>query len=47
MEVPLVGSLLGVILIARPSFLFGSLGANPQGDHAPEATPAQRLVAVG
>jgi len=42
-----VGSLLGVVLIARPPFLFGSVGADPHGHHLPEVTPAQRLVAVG
>jgi len=43
-----VCSLIGVVLIARPPFLFGSPGVNPQGNHdAPEATPEQRLLAVG
>lgn len=40
-----VFSLLGVILIGRPSFLFGSLNAIPQG--FPDAAPAQRLAGVG
>lgn len=43
-----VCSLLGVVLIARPPFLFNSiLAAIPDGYHSPETTPAQRLVAVG
>ncbi|KAG2044137.1 hypothetical protein BDR03DRAFT_940842 [Suillus americanus] len=43
-----VCSLLGVILIARPPFLFNSiLAAIPDGYHSPETTPAQRLAAVG
>lgn len=43
-----VCSLLGVILIARPPFLFNSiLAAIPDEYHSPETTPAQRLAAVG
>ncbi|OJA16652.1 hypothetical protein AZE42_04052 [Rhizopogon vesiculosus] len=43
-----VCSLIGVVLIARPPFLFGSPGVNPQANHVvPEATPEQRLLAVG
>ncbi|KAG2155321.1 integral membrane protein DUF6 [Suillus bovinus] len=43
-----VFSLLGVVLIARPPFLFKFIpSANPDGFYLPEATPMQRLVAVG
>ncbi|OJA11334.1 hypothetical protein AZE42_04936 [Rhizopogon vesiculosus] len=42
-----VFSLLGVILIARPPFLFGSSAVIPVGHQVPEATPAERLVGVG
>lgn len=41
----LVFSLLGVVLIGRPAFLFGSLEAIPRG--FPEVGPAQRLAGVG
>ncbi|KAG1805221.1 drug/metabolite transporter superfamily [Suillus subaureus] len=37
-------SLLGVVLVTRPPFLFGSI---PNGGHLPEGTPAERLAAVG
>ncbi|KAG1824671.1 drug/metabolite transporter superfamily [Suillus subaureus] len=40
-----VFSLLGVVLIGRPAFLFGSLDAIPQG--LPDTAPAQRLAGVG
>ncbi|KAG2346103.1 drug/metabolite transporter superfamily [Suillus weaverae] len=40
-----VFSLLGVVLIGRPAFLFGSLDGIPQG--LPAAAPAQRLAGVG
>jgi drug/metabolite transporter (DMT)-like permease len=40
----LVCSLLGVVLIARPPFLFGSPTVIPV---VPEATPAERLMGVG
>ncbi|KAG1865009.1 drug/metabolite transporter superfamily [Suillus subalutaceus] len=39
-----VFSLLGVVLIGRPAFLFGSLNAVPQG--LPDTVPAQRLAGV-
>jgi drug/metabolite transporter (DMT)-like permease len=39
-----VCSLLGVVLIARPPFLFHPI---QDGYYLPEATPAQRLAAVG
>jgi len=42
-----VCSLLGVILIARPPFLLGSPAVIHEGDDAAEATPAERLLAVG
>ncbi|KAG0699924.1 hypothetical protein DFH29DRAFT_1070425 [Suillus ampliporus] len=43
-----VCGLLGVILIARPSFVFSSLpAAIPKGHYLPESTSAQRLAAVG
>ncbi|KAG1782208.1 drug/metabolite transporter superfamily [Suillus placidus] len=38
-------SLLGVVLIGRPAFLFGSLDGIPQG--LPAAAPGQRLAGVG
>ncbi|KAG1763161.1 drug/metabolite transporter superfamily [Suillus occidentalis] len=38
-----VCSLLGVVLVTRPPFLFGSI---PGGGHLPEGTPAERLAAV-
>ncbi|KAG0704047.1 drug/metabolite transporter superfamily [Suillus ampliporus] len=38
-------SLLGVVFIARPAFLFGSPDAIPQGFQ--DVTPAERLMAVG
>lgn len=41
----LVFSLLGVVLIGRPAFLFGSMEAIPQG--FPDVGPAQRLAGVG
>ncbi|KAG1736884.1 drug/metabolite transporter superfamily [Suillus paluster] len=42
-----VCSLLGVVLVARPPFLFGSLStAIPEGHFLPESTPAQRLSGV-
>ncbi|KAI0629271.1 DUF6-domain-containing protein [Trametes polyzona] len=44
-----VASLIGVVLIARPQFLFGTQvdpGA-PTDDGAADVTPAQRLLAVG
>jgi drug/metabolite transporter (DMT)-like permease len=40
-----VFSLLGVVLIGRPAFLFGSLNATPQA--LPDAASAQRLAGVG
>ncbi|KAG1782209.1 integral membrane protein DUF6 [Suillus placidus] len=41
-------SLLGVVLIARPPFLFNSMPAViPDIYYLPETTPAQRLAAVG
>ncbi|KAG1748144.1 drug/metabolite transporter superfamily [Suillus lakei] len=40
-------SLLGVILISRPPFLFGPNPVIPNGRHLPEGTPAERLGAVG
>ncbi|KAG2748203.1 drug/metabolite transporter superfamily [Suillus brevipes Sb2] len=40
-----VFSLLGVVLIGRPAFLFGSMEAIPQG--FPDVGPAQRLAGVG
>ncbi|KAG1748173.1 hypothetical protein EDB19DRAFT_1905225 [Suillus lakei] len=44
----LVFSLIGVVLIARPPFLFNSMpAAIPDGYYLPETTPAQRLLAVG
>ncbi|KAJ8597256.1 drug/metabolite transporter superfamily [Rhizopogon salebrosus TDB-379] len=42
-----VCSLLGVILIARPPFLFGSLTVIPGGNDAAEASPTERLLAIG
>ncbi|KAG1748146.1 integral membrane protein DUF6 [Suillus lakei] len=43
-----VFSLIGVVLIARPPFLFNSMpAAIPDVYYLPETTPAQRLVAVG
>jgi drug/metabolite transporter (DMT)-like permease len=43
-----VCSLLGVVLIARPPFLFNSMpAAMPVGHHLLETTPAQRMLAVG
>ncbi|KAG2155322.1 integral membrane protein DUF6 [Suillus bovinus] len=43
-----VFSLFGVVLIARPPFLFKFIpGANPDGFYLPEVTPMQRLAAVG
>ncbi|KAG1736881.1 drug/metabolite transporter superfamily [Suillus paluster] len=43
-----VCSLLGVVLIARPPFLFVSLpAAIPEGHYLPEPTPVQRLAGVG
>ncbi|KAJ8597258.1 DUF6-domain-containing protein [Rhizopogon salebrosus TDB-379] len=42
-----VCSLLGVILIARPPFLFGSPAVIPLGYQVPEVNPVQRLVGVG
>jgi drug/metabolite transporter (DMT)-like permease len=44
LEASLVCSLLGVVLVARPPFLFNSI---LHGYELPEATPAQRLAAVG
>lgn len=38
-----VCSLLGVVLVTRPPFLFGSI---PGGGHLPEGTPTERLAAV-
>lgn len=38
-----VCSLLGVVLVTRPPFLFGSISG---GGHLPEGTPAERLAAV-
>ena|SRR5882757_671300 len=43
----LVFSLLGVVLIARPPFLFGFPAVIPLGHQVPEVTPAERLVGVG
>ncbi|KAG2148840.1 integral membrane protein DUF6 [Suillus clintonianus] len=41
-------SLLGVVLIARPPFLFNFMPTTiPEGSLLPETTPAQRLAAVG
>ncbi|OJA18256.1 hypothetical protein AZE42_13185 [Rhizopogon vesiculosus] len=42
-----VFSLLGVVLIARPPFLFESPAVIPVGHQVPEATPAERLIGVG
>lgn len=43
-----VCSLFGVILIARPPFLFNSMpAAIPDGLYLPETTPAQRMMGVG
>jgi drug/metabolite transporter (DMT)-like permease len=43
-----VCSLLGVVLIARPPFLFDSIpAAIPDGHNLQETTPAQRLAGVG
>ncbi|KAG0704048.1 drug/metabolite transporter superfamily, partial [Suillus ampliporus] len=42
-----VCSLLGVVLITRPPFLFGSTPGIPDGRNLPEGTPAERLAAVG
>jgi drug/metabolite transporter (DMT)-like permease len=43
-----VCSLLGVVLIARPPFLFDSIpAAIPGGHNLHETTPAQRLAGVG
>ncbi|KAG0706474.1 hypothetical protein DFH29DRAFT_845909 [Suillus ampliporus] len=43
-----VCSLLGVVLIARPPFLFPSLlAAIPEGHYLPGSTPVQRLAGVG
>lgn len=42
-----VCSLLGVVLITRPPFLFGSTPVIPGGRHLAEGTPAERLAAVG
>ncbi|KAG0704050.1 hypothetical protein DFH29DRAFT_873999 [Suillus ampliporus] len=39
-------SLLGVVFIARPPFLFSALPA-AISEHSPESTPAQRLAGVG
>lgn len=55
-DLTLVLSLVGVVLIARPPFLFGRSSSNiPQvsqvrevtNDSAPDVTPDQRLIAVG
>ena len=43
----LVCSLVGVVLIARPPFLFGSPAVVPPGHEVQETTPAERLVGVG
>ncbi|KAG2072477.1 hypothetical protein BDR04DRAFT_404750, partial [Suillus decipiens] len=40
-----VVSLLGVVLIGRPGFLFGSQGVSSQG--LPDVSPVQRLAGVG
>ncbi|KAG0704049.1 drug/metabolite transporter superfamily [Suillus ampliporus] len=42
-----VCSLLGVIFIARPPFIFGSTPVIPDGRHLPEGNPVQRLAGVG
>jgi drug/metabolite transporter (DMT)-like permease len=48
LEASLVCSLLGVVLIARPPFLFDSIpAAIPGGHNLHETTPAQRLAGVG
>ena len=47
---PVVFSFVGVILIARPAFMFGRQAEDMQGgggEHAPVVTAAQRLGAVG
>ncbi|KAG1744999.1 drug/metabolite transporter superfamily [Suillus paluster] len=41
-----VCSLLGVIFIARPTFIFSSAPAIPDGHHLLKGTPVQRLVGV-
>ncbi|KAG2343651.1 drug/metabolite transporter superfamily [Suillus weaverae] len=42
-----VCSLLGVVLVTRPPFLFGFISGIPDGGHMPEGTPSERLAAVG
>ncbi|KAH9939623.1 EamA-like transporter family-domain-containing protein [Epithele typhae] len=46
-----LASLIGVVLIARPAFLFGNIDSTiptiPGEGDAPEVSPAQRLLAVG
>ncbi|KAG2138613.1 integral membrane protein DUF6 [Suillus bovinus] len=43
-----VFSLLGVVLIARPPFLFKFVpGANPDGSYFSDTTPVQRLAGIG
>jgi len=42
-----VFSLIGVILIARPTFLFGSAVGNGEGTDIEKGTPVERLMAVG
>ncbi|KAG1748145.1 integral membrane protein DUF6 [Suillus lakei] len=42
-----VCSLIGVILISRPPFLFDPNPVIPDGHHLQEGTPVQRLAAVG
>lgn len=44
LEASLVCSLFGVILVARPPFLFNT---TPDEYYMPEVTPEQRLAAVG
>ena len=43
----LVFSLAGVVLIARPPFIFGTSGEEPLEILVKEVTPEQRLIAVG
>jgi hypothetical protein len=49
LESSVVFSLIGVVLIARPTFIFGSnsLPSTGNGPDIEKGTPAERLVAVG
>lgn len=43
-------SLVGVVLIARPTFIFGqdlAEGSSPAPGNGPEVTPQERVLAVG